>query len=109
MKIFIEFNKTSLGFLTKTEEGFDFVAFANEIEKLETENSIVFKMFNLNKKGTKSYSHIPSFFRKFLPSKERMDLMKKANIKETDSEFDKLFKLAGLNSMAINFKLRQGE
>ncbi|MBQ8615414.1 MAG: hypothetical protein IJ415_02490 [Clostridia bacterium] len=106
-KIYLSIEEIDLGYLIETDLGFEFVANKDGVLKAEKENSIVMIMFKLNKTGTNTYSQIPEPFSKFLISNTRKDLIEKANISEQDSQFEKLYKLAGLDMMQINFKIHQ--
>jgi len=108
MKIYVDFNQIPLGYLAQINNAYAFVAFEEGFNKAKLENVFVLKMFPLNTKGEKIFLSLPTFFEQFLPSKERTDLIKKAQIKDCDSKFEKLYKIAGLKNMAINFQLRQG-
>ena len=106
-KVYISLNGLDLGYLTETNQGFEFVAYENNIELAEKENLIVMNMFKVNKCGKKTYSAIPEPFSRFIVSEARHDLIEKANIKIEDNQFARLFKLAGLNMVQINFKIHQ--
>lgn len=106
-KIYLSLNSFELGYLTRCGEGFEFVANQNEINQAKNENNMTMNLFNLNCFGKKKYENIPQVFKQFDISKERTDVINKANISENDDYFERLFKLAGLNSMPINFKIHQ--
>lgn len=104
-KVFLSLDDIDLGFLCEVKQGFQFVANEENMEKLLNEDAMIF--FKLNKNGSKFFEEIPVPFANFLVSDERKDLFEKANILEEDGEFERLFKLANLNMMKINFKIHQ--
>ena len=106
-KIYLSLDEIDLGYLIEDELSFKFVAHKDNILRAHQENPFIMKMFKLNTAGTKTYSQIPEPFSRFLISNSRKDLFEKANILDQDSQFDKLYKLASLNMMAINFKIHQ--
>ena len=106
-KIYLSLNSVDLGYLIQTTSGFKFIENEHAITNLKQDDLLTFQLFNIQTLSKQAFTEIPKIYQKFLPSKERKDLIKKANILETDSNFDKLYKLAGLNVMAINFKIHQ--
>ena len=106
-KVFLSYKSTKLGFLCRNEQGFCFVANETAIKKLQQKNPMLMKTFSLNLSGAEVYSKLPYLFSQFIPSNERVDLLNKAEIVEQDDDFDKLYKLAGLNLMNINFKIHR--
>lgn len=106
-KIYLSFADIDLGYLQQNGQNCEFVAYEQNILNLENENPMVMQFFKLNKTGSKQYLSIPEPFSRFLISNSRKDLFEKADIKEEDGQFEKLYKLAGLNMMDINFKIHQ--
>lgn len=106
-KVYLSLNNNDLGYLTCQNDKFKFVAFEEEIKKAKEENPLAMMMFKLNQTGSKTYVSIPAPFSRFLIARSRKDLMEKANLCETDSQFEALYKLAGLKMMEINFKIHQ--
>ena len=106
-KVFLSYKSIKLGFLCRDEHGFCFVANETAIKKLQQKNPILMKTFSLNLSGAEIYSNLPCLFSQFIPSKERVDLLNKAGIIEGDDDFAKIYKLAGLNLININFKIHR--
>lgn len=106
-KVYLSLNEKDLGYLVEGTHCFKFVADKDVIAHLEEENPLAMLMFKLNKCGEQEYEYIPAPFSRFLAAKNRKDIIEKADIKETDSQFDCLYKLAGLDMMEINFKIHQ--
>lgn len=106
-KVYLSLNDIDLGFLVEGTNCFNFVAYEDAIAYLKKENPFAMLMFKLNKSGEKIYEYIPAPFSRFLVAKNRKDIIEKAGIKEMDSQFECLYKLAGLNMMEINFKIHQ--
>ena len=106
-KVYLSLDEIDLGYLVQTDQSYLFIANEDGVNEAITTNPVAMKFFNLNKIGEKSYQQIPHLFAQFLLASSRNDLCEKAKFNETDDEFEKLFKLAGLNIMQINFKIHQ--
>lgn len=105
-KIYISFEDLELGCLFKINNEIMFSADEQAIQKMEENNPIATTFFKLNKQGQQKYQIIPEPFSFFL-SNTRKDIIEKANIQEEDDEFEKLFKIAGLNLMPQIFRIYQ--
>lgn len=108
-KIYLKIDKINLGYLIESFGGYTFCANEDGIEKAEQKHMIAMKLFNLNKSGCCEYVDLPYEYAQFMPSTERSDIYEKAKISYYDSDFEKLFKIAGINHMPINFYLAQNE
>ena len=106
-KVYLSLNEKDLGYLVEGTHCFKFVADEDVIVYLKNENPLAMLMFKLNKSGKQEYEYIPAPFSRFLAAKNRKDIIEKANIQEEDSQFECLYKLAGLDMMEINFKIHQ--
>ena len=106
-KVFLSFKSTTLGYLCKDKMGFCFYADETKIKKVQKKYPILMKMYTLNVSGAEIYARLPNLFANFLPSKERVDLITKAGIIDSEDEFEKLYKLAGLKIININFKIHR--
>ena len=106
-KVYLSLDDIDLGYLTKSEDLFQFVADEVAIKEAEQTNPLAMKLFKLNRKGKMFFDELPNVFRKFLVSNLRKDIISKADIIEEDNDFERLFKLAGLNMMNITFKIHQ--
>ena len=105
MKVFLSLDEIDLGYLIQTQNEYKFVANETGIEEANRLNSIAMTLFKLNKTGEQIFDEIPHVFSQFLVADSRKDLCEKAQIKEDDCEFEKLFKIAQLNIMKINFNI----
>ena len=104
-KIYLRFKSTTLGYLCRDEMGFRFFADETRIKRVQKRYPILMKMYTLNVSGAEIYARLPNLFANFIPSKERTDIITKAGIVDSDDDFEKLYKLAGLNLVNINFKI----
>ena len=62
-------------------------------------------LFKLNDKGMAVYDQVPYPFTTFLSGADRNDIASKAGIEKDDSDFVKLYKIAGLNMVRENFEI----
>lgn len=106
-KVYLSLDEIDLGYLVKAEKSYLFIANESGIEEAFIKNPIAMKFFKLNRDGEQSFDVMPPMFSQFLLEVSRKDLCEKAQIKEDDCEFEKLFKIAGLKIMPINFKIHQ--
>lgn len=106
-KVFISFDEIDLGYLIETEKSYMFVANEQGILNAQEKNPIAMSLFKLNKTGKQNYEAMPHMFSQFIVTDSRKDICDKAKINTDDSQFEKLFKIAGLNIMKINFKIHQ--
>ena len=104
-KIYLSYKSVKLGYLCKEEKWFRFYADEENIKKLKKKCPILMKTYTLNVSGAEIYARMPDLFSKFIPSNERVDLLNKAGVVDGDDDFEKLYKLAGLNMVSINFKI----
>ena len=107
-KVFLSLNENVLGYLIASERGYVFHADKEGIINATKEYPIKMKFFTLNKSGMKEYSQIPNHFIQYLDGWDREDIMEKSGINESDSDFEKLYKIAGTNVHPINFLISQG-
>ena len=106
-RVYLSLNNNDLGYLMSSNNKYKFVAFEDVIAMAIKQTPLAMMMFKLNKTGTKTYESIPAPFSRFLIGRNRKDLIEKANLSEQDSQFEALYKLAGLDMMEINFKIHQ--
>ena len=107
-KIYLSLNENILGYLREGENGYVFHADKEGIENATKISPIKMKFFTLNKSGMKEYSQIPNHYIQYLDNWDREDIMEKTGIDESDSDFVKLYKIAGTNLQPINFLITQG-
>lgn len=85
------FKEELVGILTYKEPHYIFV----KNDKFSDSN--VVKCMGLKEKNEYYSDHLFSFFMRFIPRKERVDIFNKASIGENDSEFEVLKKVASLD------------
>lgn len=107
-KVYLRLNENVLGYLRESENGYIFHADKEGIDNATKISPIKMKFFTLNRSGIKEYSQIPNHFIQYLDNWDREDIMEKAGIVESDSDFVKLYKIAGTNLQPINFAIMQG-
>lgn len=107
-KIILSLDKYSLGYLIEDKTNFIFHADKEGIEKATKFSVIKMKFFTLNRSGMQKYYEIPNHFVQYLDCLEREEIIYQANIKDSDSLFIKLYKIAGLTLNPINFSISQG-
>lgn len=106
-KIYLSLDEMDLGYLIEDKKAFVFVANEEGVNSAQEKNPIAMQFFSLNRTGKKVFLKMPHTFSQFLITDSRKDLMLKANIDDEDSQFEKLFKLAELNLMKINFRIHK--
>ncbi len=106
MKIALYIKELTLGYL-EYNNNYYFTADESNIQVAFKKYPIDMMLFSLNKAQTKEYKYVPQNFLQYLEATAREDLRLKADIKDEDSEFVKLYKLAGLKICPENFGIRQ--
>ena len=94
-----------LGYLTEDCGRYVFYSQAEGIAKAKYEYPLEMMLFRLNASGVCKYETIPYPFSSFMAGTYREDLMLKAGINPLDSEFVRLYKLAGLRMTHQNFQI----
>lgn len=107
-KVFLSIGDITLGYLCEKNEGYMFHASSDSIKEATKNYPIKMKFFTLNKSGINEYPKIPNHFIQYLENVDRIDIVEKAGIVDGDSDFIKLYKVAGLKCQPINFKISQG-
>ena len=107
-KVFLSLDECILGYLIESKIGYIFHADKEGIERAIKTNSLKMKFFTLNRSGMQEYTEIPNHYSQYLEGVDREDIIKKANLQESDSLFMKLYRVAGLKNNLINFTISQG-
>ena len=105
MKIGISLNDRCLGYLEEGDGEYLFYANVKEIALCKSEDPITMMLFKISDDIVCHLKEIPSVYREYLNGAEREDIIKNANICDSDSDFVKLYKIAFLNPKPINFKI----
>lgn len=106
-RISLNIEDIELGYLIERGNKYVFCANGNEVNRAKVEYPIDMILFNLNATGMQVYDDIPYPFTTFVSGTYRSDLMEKAGINQNDSDFVRLYKLAGLTMMRENFEIHQ--
>ena len=109
MKIVLSIEDIELGYLAEHNEKYLFCANGDEILRAQKEYPLDMLLFKLNSKGMEVYENIPYPFNTFLAGVNRSDIIKKTEIEENDTDFVKLYKLAGLEIMRENFDIHRAD
>jgi len=107
-KVVLKIKEIELGFLVKEQSDFIFIANESNIKLAYKKYPLLMRMFTLNEKGKKDYKFLPYPFSLVRDSFLRSDIIIKADLKEDDDDFVKLFKVAGLDLEIPNFIICQG-
>ena len=105
-KVYLNFNEFELGFLTESNGVFVWTPNIDQIKQFSTVYDGAADFFLLDKYSQNTYPMIPYHFNEFLEYTERADIVKKAQIKQTDSNFEKLCKLAKLEYLNQQFVIK---
>ncbi|MGN0961697.1 MAG: hypothetical protein ACI4PF_05845 [Christensenellales bacterium] len=104
-KISLNIEDIELGYLLERGGKYLFCANEDEVNRAREEYPLDMVLFKLNSSGMVIYDRIPYPFNTFLSGTHREDLMSKAGINPDDSDYDRLYKLAGLNMVRENFEI----
>lgn len=104
-KISLNIEDIELGYLIERSNKYVFCANVKEVERARKEYPLDMILFDLNEGGMTVYDTIPYPFSTFMSGTYRPDLMKDAGIKDTDRDFIRLYKLAGLKLIRQNFNI----
>ena len=104
-KISLCIEDIELGYLMERNGKYVFYANGDEVLRAKKEYPLDMVLFKLNDKGMKSFDNIPYPFSTFVSGTYREDIMRKANIETTDSDFVRLYKVANLKIMRQNFDI----
>lgn len=108
-KIILGIEDIELGYLSARGGKYIFYANGDEVVRARREYELDMLLFDLNDRGMTIFDTIPYPFSKFMAGTGRADLIKKAGIKESDDDFIRLYKLAGLKLMRQNFSIAQAD
>lgn len=96
-----------LGYLKRIGNKYAFVSNASEIKNAKQSYPFDMKLFKLCDSGAMSFDNIPYPFSEYLSCCDRPDIKDKAGIVDTDDEFEKLYKIAGLEIERVHFTIKQ--
>ena len=104
MKVHLLYREFNLGSLEASPNGFVWTPNLSNITEA-SKKYIGMDMFLLEKEPT-LYKIIPWHYKDFLINADRPDLKQKANIQNSDSDFEKLYKLSKLNFFSSEFIIK---
>ncbi len=96
-----------LGNLIAGNNKYYFTANPDGIATAREKHSLEMLLFTLNDNGMAEYDGIPEPFANFLNAVDRKDLIKLADIKDDDGDYEKLYKLAGLRLKPAPFTIKR--
>ena len=99
----IYFREIKLGELTQINTNYVYKANSKNVEKAHNKG---YSTFLYNCDNSFIDEHLPISLQNFIPSKEQTELEYLANIKEDDSDFEKLYKIAKLNFDTPDFYIK---
>jgi len=105
-KIFLYYKEFQLGCLSQVNDLFFWQPNNNLIEEAIKRYSFGMDMFLLSKEK-EIVKDIPPHFSNYLKMIEREDLVEKAQILDSDSDFQKLYKFSGLKFYNQDFVIKQ--
>lgn len=108
MKIALCYNDLVLGYLADEDGKYAFYADSKAFKQAKKDSVLIFPI-SINEAGVEFYDTIPYPFSNFVPSTNREDLVELAHIKPTDTVFEKLYKLAGLDAEHSLFFIKQDQ
>lgn len=106
MKLVLNIQDISLGYLIEENNKYKFFANSKNFDKALKLYPII-KNLDLNSSGIGIYDKIPYPVSNYLSGTSREDIVALAKIKKSDSTFEKLYKLAGLDYMHELFWISQ--
>ena len=102
-KIYLRFKEFELGFLMQEDNKYVWIPDSRTIDLCFQKYDGVRDMFFLNSIEKEVYKQIPHHFEDFFMAIGRVDLIEMAKIKSTDSDFEKLYKVASLKYFNQDF------
>ena len=107
--IVLNIEDIELGYLITRDGKYVFCANGDEVVRAKREYELDMLLFDLNERGMTTFDTIPYPFSTFMAGTSRGDLVKQAGIKDSDTDFIRLYKLAGLKLMRQNFSIAQAD
>ena len=102
-KVLLHFKDFELGFLTEKDNNYVWVPNSQNIALCFERYDGARDLFYLEKNNPQAYKQIPYHFYEFLVASSRGDFVRKLDIKESDSDFEKLYKMASLSYFNQDF------
>lgn len=107
-KVLLYIGEYHLGYLKEDKDGMTFCSDNQNIKKAQEHFPVQMRLFKLNTKGNVLYNVLPYPFSMCRDAFTRNDLCIKANINSFDTDFEKLYKISGLDMDLGCFKIIQG-
>lgn len=105
-QIYLYSQEINLGFLTQENDVYVWVPDTKNIALFENLNPATEDLLFMERKEPVVYEKMPFHYAEFLPACSREDLVQKAGIKASDSDFEKLYKLAKLDFSNQDFYIK---
>lgn len=105
-QVYLTFKGIELGFLTEEKGVYIWVPNKDGIQEFYEKYEAATDLLLLSAVEPEVYSYIPKHFIEFLESSKRPDLAKDAGITDSDSDFEKLCKMAALDYFNDEFCIK---
>ncbi len=105
MRVHILFKDFSMGFLAEHENGYAWVPNDDVLAMMKQRHPLTLELFLLPHEPC-LFRNVPSHFDEYLEASNRADLKEKAGIKNSDSDFERLFKMGFLEYFSEDFVIR---
>lgn len=96
-QVYLNFKELTLGYLKEDKDLYVWVPNIDSINIFSQKYSFAKDSLLLSSSAPEVYTVIPAHFIDFVESSNRADLRKSAGIEQTDSDFEKLYKMATLS------------
>ncbi|MBQ7351523.1 MAG: hypothetical protein IJW59_01460 [Clostridia bacterium] len=106
-KVLLTIEDLDLGYLEKKGDKFVFFANPAGIRQAREQYPYDMKLFMLSEVGMTQFDDIPYPYSEYINYCDRTDIASKAKISEEDSDFDKLYKVAGLEMERVHFSIKR--
>lgn len=102
-QVYLNFKDVVLGYLTQDGNAYVWVPNAEGIRLFNEKYAVAKSLLFLSSTAPRAYSTIPAHFEEFVYSSSRPDLSKKAKIEPSDTDFERLCKMATLSYFNQDF------
>ena len=106
-KVYLHFKDYVLGFLVQENNSYVWFPDTNNIKSCFYKYNGAVDLFLLEIDKQKIYNIVPQHFSDYLVTSERTDIVKNAKIESSDSDFEKLYKMASLKYFGNDFYISQ--
>lgn len=105
--LMLSIEEFDLGYLKRMGNKYTFFANASAIRDAKKAYPFDMKLFKLCESGAIQLDSIPYPYTEYITCCRRQDIKDKAGISDSDDDFDKLYKVAGLEMERVHFSIKQ--